>query len=587
MESKKINNQSQLIVYILIILGFIGVFNYLSTMFFKRIDLTEKKVYSVSKATKSTLKKIDDIVTVRVCFSKNLPPHLKTLMGDVKDMLSEFKAYAGRNLRISFEDPSASEEKKKQITALGVPEIQMQTYEKDKAQVINGFMGIVVQYADKKEVMPVVQNLTNLEYDLTQAILKVSRKTTPKIAVLKTDTLPVIPPQYKARMKDSPEDFKDKYKPIFSNLEKNYTVENPEMKKGEPISSDIKTLIIPGGEQFTNRDLFEIDQYFMKGGNLIVLTEPIAVSFTYGPMARPQDPGILRLLESYGVRVEHNLVLDASCGQVQIPQQVGPFQMNVAVNYPYFVKIISEDLNKNIPAVSSLSEMVLPWTSSLSLLVPNRDSVTKISSKSVAADSGVKGSALIKSSKKSWSAAGNFDLNPQQKWAPSAEGFKQSCLMAYLTGNFKSYFAGKQVPLVNEADSTKIDSLSKTPAAMADKNREIVTGNKNRHLVVTANASFLTSQFGGIPGNAVWLQNIVDWLSSDDNLISIRTRTMVDRSIRKDELKEGSTSATLVRIFNLGLMPLGVVVIGLFIFFRRRETVISTSSAEKPEEKKS
>jgi ABC-2 type transport system permease protein len=291
-------------------------------------------------------------------------------------------------------------------------------------------------------------------------------------------------------------------------------------------------------------------------------------------------------LENYGVRVEHNLILDASCGQVQIPQQVGPFQMNVAVNYPYFVKVIAEDLNKNIPAVSSISEMVLPWTSSLSLLVPNRDSVAKVAAKS-SADSGVKASALIKSSKKSWTVAGNFDLNPQQKWAPTTEGFKQSCLMAYLTGNFKSYFAGKSVPLVNEADSAKKDSLSKTPAAIADKNREIVGGNKGRHLVVAANASFLTAQFGGIPGNTIWLQNVVDWLSSDENLISIRTRTMVDRSIRKDELKEGSMSATIVRICNLGLMPLAVVVFGLFIFFRRREVAGPVSSAEKTEEKKS
>ena len=109
MESKKINNQSQLIIYILIIFGFIGVFNYLSTLFFKRVDLTEKKMYSVSKATKKTLKKLDDIVTVRVCFSKNLPPHLKTLVSDVKDMLSEFKAYSGKNLNISYEDPSEPE----------------------------------------------------------------------------------------------------------------------------------------------------------------------------------------------------------------------------------------------------------------------------------------------------------------------------------------------------------------------------------------------------------------------------------------------------------------------------------------------
>jgi ABC-type uncharacterized transport system involved in gliding motility auxiliary subunit len=150
MEQNKIKNQSQLVVYILIILGFVGVINYVSTIFFSRIDLTEKKMYSVSKATKSTLKKLDDIVNIRVCFSKNLPPNLKSLQSDVKDLLSEYKAYSGKNLHITYEDPSVSEAAKQKIKELGVPELQMQTYEKDKAQVINGFMGIIVQYADKK-----------------------------------------------------------------------------------------------------------------------------------------------------------------------------------------------------------------------------------------------------------------------------------------------------------------------------------------------------------------------------------------------------------------------------------------------------
>ena len=581
MDSKKINSQSQLLIYIIVILGFIGVFNYLSTLVFKRVDLTEKKMYSVSKATKKILGKLDDIVTVRVCFSKNLPPHLKGLVSDVKDMLSEFKAYSGKNLNVVYEDPTASEEKKRKIIELGVPEIQMQTYEKDKAQVINGFMGIIVQFADKKEVMPVVQNLTNLEYDLTQAVMKVSRKTTPKVGILKTDTTFELPPQY--RQKDSPEDFKTKYKPIFSALEKNYTVEVPEIRKADPINQEIKTLIVPGGNQFSNRDLFEIDQYFMKGGNLVVLVEPISINFSYGAMARPQDPAIMRLIEHYGARVEHDLVLDASCGQVQIPQQVGPFQMNVPVNYPYFVKILPEGLNKNIPAISSVADVVLPWTSSISLLVPNRDSLAKASAKAVT-DTGVKASALMKSSKKSWTTAGNYDLNPQQKWGAPQEGFKQSNLMVYLTGNFKSYFAGKPIPRVHEGDTSKIDSAS----AIADKSREIVTNNTGRNLVVIGNAGFLSAQFGGVPGNSVVIQNLVDWLSSDENLISIRTRTMVDRSIRKDELKEGGSTATVVRFINLLLMPLLVIIAGLIIFVKRREvtTAPTAASAEKTEEKK-
>jgi hypothetical protein len=219
------------------------------------------------------------------------------------------------------------------------------------------------------------------------------------------------------------------------------------------------------------------------------------------------------------------------------------------------------------------------------MLVPDRDSLAKNGAKKKDT-SGVTGSVIVKSSKKSWTVEGNFDLNPQQKWAAPATGFKQSNLMVYLTGNFKSYFAGKPVPPVNTADTSKKDSLSKISLNKEDNNRDIVTGNKGRHLVVAANAEFLTSKFG-MPGNIAWIQNVVDWLSSDDNLIDIRTRTMTDRSIRKDELKEGSSSTNLIRYTNLLLMPLLVILAGLFIFFKRRETAGAPTAPEKTEEKKS
>jgi ABC-2 type transport system permease protein len=582
MESKKIKNGTQLVIYVLVILGFVGVVNYLSTKVFVRADLTEKKMYSISKASKKVLKKLDDIVSVKVYFSKNLPVNVRTLQSDVRDMLSEYKAYAGRNLHITYEDPTKSDEEKRKVVQMGIPELQMQTIEKDKEQVVNCFMGIAVLYGDKKEVMPVVQNLTNLEYDLTQAIQKVSRKENPKIGVLKTDTLPVIPPQYRQQMPANPEEVHEKFKPVFDNLEKNYTVETVQCSDGKPIDPQFKTLIIPGGSVFTNRTLFEIDQYFMNGGNLVVLADAIKISYQYGANAFPQSPGILRLLEHYGATVENYLVCDAACGQVSIPQKVGPFQMNVPMSYPYFIRIIPEDLNKNNPAVSTLSEMVLPWVSPIKILVPLKDALAK-----GAKDTGaVKASVLITSSKKSWVVGGSWDLNPQQKWAAPGEGFKQSNLAVYLSGNFSSYFAGKQVPPVREPDVTASDSLKKI-ALLADttaKNRKIVTGNKGRHLVLVGDSDFLTGQFA-MQGNVTFLLNVVDWLSTDDNLISIRTRTMVDRSLAKDNLKEGSAGSNFIRYINILLMPVLVIVTGLLIFFRRREFTAAPVSTEKAEEK--
>ncbi len=570
---KSLKYRSQSVAFVLIVLGFIVVANYLATKFFFRLDFTENKIYSISDATESYLEKLDDIVNIKVFFSEDLPPHLKKVETDVKDLLSEYKAYAGRNLRISYEDPSKDEETKSRVRALGIPEIQMQTFEKDKAQVTNGFLGIAVLYGDKKEVLPVVQNMRNFEYDLTMAIMKVFRDSQPKIGVLKTDTSGYLPQRVARRMNiDATDQTEEKYKPIFDNLRNYYQVDIVDISEGQQIPSDLITLIVPGGDDrsFTERDLFEIDQYFMKGGNLIVLADAVKVEFARGINGSTQAPKVLSLLEHYGAKVEKNMVLDANCGQVQVPQRYGMFQMNVAVPYPYFVRVSGEGFKQENPAVSSLGELMLPWASSISLLVDNSADTT-----GGMASSQVEAQVLAHSSEKSWVAQDHFNLNPQQDWTPPPEDqLKQSNLVVYLNGAFNSYFNGKPVPPVAK-------SITDTTAVLTpeDAGRQVVPQVENGRLLVVGDSEFLTQQ-NATPGNLAFLLNVVDWLSLDESLIEVRSRNTADRTIRQDQLDEGSSLPNIIRFINIFLMPVLVVAVGLFIFWRRKEK--STKAKPQP-----
>jgi gliding-associated putative ABC transporter substrate-binding component GldG len=578
MASKSFVNKSQSLLFVLVILGFIAVGNYVLNKWFVRLDLTESKQYSISAATKGMLENLDDIINIKVYFSDNLPSQMQPLQAGVRDMLTEFDAYAGKNLRISWED-TESEEAKSKIRGLGIPEVQLQSFEKDKAQAVNAFMGIAVLFEDKKEVLPLVQNLENLEYDLAQAVMKVSRSSTPKVGVLKTDTLPYLPPNIQQQMNIS-DKTEEKYKPIFQRLEQNYEVVTVDIADGSPIDSTIRTLIVPGGDDksFTKRDLFEIDQYFMKGGNLIVLADAVKVSFQYGVNGSPQNPRILDLLEHYGVRVEKSMVLDASCGQVQIPQRVGMFQMNVAVNYPYFVRIGQGGFNAENPAVSGLGEVIMPWVSPITILVDKQDSTGTVDSSAA-----VTAQVLAQSSPSSWAQSGQFNLNPQQEWGTivktTAEQHERSTLMAYLNGDFTSYFADATAPPPVKEQADSDDTLGQIALQPEKSDRDIVTGNTGRHLIVTGDSDFLSAQ-NAAPGNIAWLLNVVDWLTLDENLIEIRSRTLVDRTIDSDRLGESSSAKNMVRLANILIMPALVIIIGLVIFFWRRET---TGAAPAPQ----
>ncbi len=567
MEKQKVKNRTELIIYILAILGLIAVVNYGGMRLFKRIDMTDGGQYSVSTATKKVLKSLDDIINIKVYFSKDLPPHLHKTVTDVKDLLSEYQAYAGKNLHITWEDPADNEETKNMARSLGIPEIQLQTFEKDKQQVMNGYLGIAVLFEDKKEALPVVQNLQNLEYDLTMAIMKVSRASEPKVGIVKMDTMPDLPPQYEDKV-DMSGATKKKLEGLIKTLGNTYDVSVVDLGSGEPVDSTIKTLIVPGVENVSSRKLFEIDQFFMKGGKLIMLADAMSIQFQYGIRAMPQESKAFDLLEHYGVKVEKSLMLDAACGQVTIPQNYGPFQMNVAVPYPYFVRIGKGGFNNDNPAVSPLTEVVLPWASPITLLVD-----------STAADQKVKAAVLAHSSEKSWLAQGAMDLNPQQKWAmPPAKEMKTHNLVVYLNGSFNSYFAGKTIPPVREPSPG--DTMGKINLKPDEKDaaREIVPSNTNAHLVVVGDADLVSGQ-NATPNNVALVLNLVDWLSLDNNLIAIRTRAIKDRTMNANLLQEGSSKPSVIRILNILLMPVILIIVGLIIFMKRRETVPAAPAA--------
>jgi gliding-associated putative ABC transporter substrate-binding component GldG len=566
MKTQKIKSKVEIAVVACAVIVAVAVFNYVSGKFFYRLDLTENRQYTVSGATKRILKGLDDIVTVKVFFSKDLPPEKQLTVNMTRDLLNEYKSIAGGNLRVTWEDPADNEDTRRMAASLGVPEIQLQIFKRDKAEIMRGFMGIGITYADNKEAIPVVENLDNLEYDLTQAIRRVKRSAVPKIGVLKSQSADFVPPEIGARMNMGDERTEKRFAPIFESLKRDYEVITVDLSEGKPIDKDIRTLIIPGGDRYTDRTLFEIDQYFMNGGNLIALVNAVNVSFQYGVQGTVQETKLLDLLEYYGVRIERNLIMDASCGyvQVQVPRSMGPFTVNVLeqFRYPYFVRITKNGFADDNPMVSSQSELTLVWASSLTLAP---DTSARHKTKAV---------TLVSSSEQSWEVKGNFDLSPKADsdyMFPAKEAMRRHAMAMYLSGAFTSYFDGKPVPSVKEkSEDEEGDAISKINLASDDKNRAVTPSNKSGNLVVVGDANFINAQ-NAAPPNVTFLLNLVDWFSLEDNLISVRSRTLKDKTIDPNTLEAGSAKPGIIRAINLLLMPIIVIIAGVIISLRRRE----------------
>ena len=173
MLSRRFQYGANSIIIVLIVLGILAVVNFLSTRHFKRVDLTEGKDFTISDSTRKVLGELDDIVNIEAYFSGNLPEYVAGLERQVKDIFDEYEAYAHGNLSVKFTDPMSDPALEQKMRFVGIPPVQVNIVEKDKSEVVNIYFGLAITYEDRKEVIPVIQNVMTLEYDLTSAIVKI------------------------------------------------------------------------------------------------------------------------------------------------------------------------------------------------------------------------------------------------------------------------------------------------------------------------------------------------------------------------------------------------------------------------------
>jgi len=93
------------------------------------------------------------------------------------------------------------------------------------------------------------------------------------------------------------------------------------------------------------------------------------------------------------------------------------------------------------------------------------------------------------------------------------------------------------------------------------------TGKENSEgrFVVMGSSAWAANSFISFNGNRDLAMNTVNWLASDEDLISIRPK---DRDDRRITMTRGQLN--WVGITSLGLLPLGIVIAGVSVWWRRR-----------------
>ncbi|MFH1289036.1 MAG: Gldg family protein [bacterium] len=247
----------------------------------------------------------------------------------------------------------------------------------------------------------------------------------------------------------------------FSRLVSNeYTLKPVNLKEND-IPGTLPSLIIAGAkEKFSDYELYQIDQYLMKGKNLAVFVDSFnevnqqqgynGMGRSQGPAYLPVNNGLEKLLSHYGVDVRKSYVLDENCFKQNIPEAFGGGGQNI-----YFAPIIkNEFINKKVEFLKNIKGLVMLKASPIEL------DEEKIK------NNGLKAKKLFSSSEKSWEIAGNINLNPVFSSPPKEESkYKQMAMACILEGSFPSYFADKPIP----EKETEKDEDKNPPISPFDK----------------------------------------------------------------------------------------------------------------------
>ena len=150
---------------------FLVLLNLVGHRAFVRFDLTAPKSYSLSKASKTLVKNIDEPLSVRVFFSDNLPSTYSNVYQYIKDILVEYKGAANKNFTVSYMDMSKPENEEL-ARNLGIGQVQIQELKNNEVGLKQVYMGLAVTYGDSIEIMNPIQSSDGFEFNLTTKMSK-------------------------------------------------------------------------------------------------------------------------------------------------------------------------------------------------------------------------------------------------------------------------------------------------------------------------------------------------------------------------------------------------------------------------------
>ena len=312
----------------LAVIAALVVVNVLSAFVFFRLDLTQEKRFTLSKATQRLLTNLPDDVHIDVYLTGDLPPGFKRLENAVRETLDGFQAVTSKKITYRFIDPddlTNTDDKNKLIDKLqqkGLLPTNLYASEGGKRTEKLVFPGALVSYKGREVPISLLkgnktataeeqlnQSYESVEFQLASAIQKLTqtKEDRKRVGLLYSHTS--VPPS--------------RFSDLLASVQQQYDLFFIDIAKPGPIVGLDLVLVPKPDSAFSEEEIFKLDQFVVKGGRALFFIDGQRVDSVNneGTYAQPLSLNLDDLFFRWGVRINRDVVKDFYCGA--IPLNVG------------------------------------------------------------------------------------------------------------------------------------------------------------------------------------------------------------------------------------------------------------------------
>ncbi len=514
-----------------------------------KFDVTEHKLYTLSKGTKAILAKLNQPVKVKLYYAETAAlkasdqiKFFNNYYQFVKALLEEYAAQAKGMIDLQVIDPRPFSDEEAQALRYGLRRFQITEEE-------SFFFGLAIQTSFGVEkgmpfFSPDRQNF--VEYDISYLIDTAITRQKRRIGVL--SSLPIMGDDVSGYMAQMMRMQGQTPKPAWTfveQLKQQYEVTSIATDAAE--ITDIDILLVVHPKDLPEQTMFAIDQFVLKGGRTIVCLDPHCIADRPDQRAMQtgaapsQSSNLGVLLRNWGLEMPENtfvgdraLALSAALTRNQRPEKIIGF-----------LNLTSECFNKDNVITTELNQMRVLFAGVLNEIADANDEIER--------------TAIITTTNKgnSWKVTSPYELmmpEPSLLMEKFYDGTEPVAMGYLVTGKFASSFPdGIEI----EVESLINELSGQTPGRK--KATKKITGlteaAEDCVVVVFSDVDFISDMlayrnffFGKtIVGDSSSLMlNTIDELGGSTDLISIRSRGNFKRPfVKVDEIEARAEVETI------------------------------------------